>query len=126
MMLPSTKRPIVLLLEGGHLRAAMAKVLGRANFDVIEVHNSAEALETLEAREDVDVLLADIDAAGAGDGLELSRCVHARWPWLGLVLTSEWVRRLRPDDVPGNGCFLPHPVPTETLLNEVRQAARHQ
>jgi CheY-like chemotaxis protein len=103
----------------------MAKVLGRANFEVIEVQNSTEALQTLEAREDVDVLLADIDAAGVVDGLELSRCVHERWPWLGLVLTSEWVRRLSPDDVPGDGCFLPHPVPADTLLNEVRQAARH-
>jgi len=90
---------------------------------VIEVGNSAEALETLEVRADVDVLLADIDLSGGEDGLELSRNVHERWPELGLVLTSERVRHLSPHEVPGDGCFLPHPVPTDTLLVEVRQAA---
>lgn len=116
-------RPIVLLLEEVHLRAHVSGVLGRADFDVIEVGNSAEALETLEVRADVDVLLADIDLSGGEDGLELSRNVHERWPELGLVLTSERVRHLSAHEVPGDGCFLPHPVPTDTLLVEVRQAA---
>ncbi len=119
------KKPIVLLLEGTRLRAQVAWVLGRADFEVIEVQDAAEALVTLEAREDVDVLLADIDAAEAVGGVELSRCVYERWPGLGLVLTSERVRYLAPDEVPGNGCFLPHPVPADTLLSEVRQAAYH-
>ncbi len=116
-----TKRPTVLLLERVPFRAPIARVLESADFEVVEVDSSLEALETLEAREDVDVLLADLDAAGA----ELSRSVHERWPALGLVLTSTWVRHLRPDEVPGNGCFLPHPVPADTLLSEVRHAARH-
>jgi CheY-like chemotaxis protein len=123
-MFPSY-RPIVLLLEEVPRRAQTARVLGRADFDVIEVQDTAEALETLETRADVDVLLADIDIAGGLDGLELSRDVHERWPLLGLVLTSERVRHLSPAEVPGDGCFLPHPVPADTLLIEVRQAAGH-
>ena len=115
----------MLLLEGGRLRAQVARLLGRADFEVIEVQDSAEALGILEAREDVDVLLADIDAADAVNGVELSRCVHQRWPGMGLVLTSERGRHLTPDEVPGDGCFLPHPVPADTLLREVRQAAYH-
>jgi DNA-binding NtrC family response regulator len=103
----------------------MAGVLGRAHFNVIEVHDTTEALETLEARTDVDVLVADIDVAGGVDGLELSCSVHERWPGLGLVLTSERVRHLPPDQVPGDGCFLPHPVPADMLVTEVWQAARH-
>jgi DNA-binding NtrC family response regulator len=106
-------------------RAQTARVLGRADFDVIEVQDTAEALETLEARSDVDVLLADIDVAGAVNGLELSRSVHERWPDLGLVLTSERVRHLSPAEVPGDGCFRPHPVPADMLVTEVWQAARH-
>lgn len=124
MRFPSS-RPLVLLLEDVHRRAQMAGVLGRADFDVIEVHDSTAALETLESRGDVDVLLADLDVAGGVDGLELSRNVHERWPGLGLVLTSERIRHLSPDQVPGDGCFLPHPVPTDTLLFEVKQAADH-
>jgi DNA-binding NtrC family response regulator len=124
MRFPSS-RPIVLLLEEVPRRAQTARVLGRADFDVIEVQDTTEALETLEARTDVDVLLADIDVAGGVDGLELSCSVHERWPDLGLVLTSERVRHLPPDQVPGDGCFLPHPVPADMLVTEVWQAARH-
>ncbi len=119
------KKPIVLLLEGTRLRAQVARVLGRADFEVIEVQDAAEALVTLEAREDVDVLLADIDAAEAVGGVELSRCVHERWPGLGLVLTSERVRYLAPDEVPGNGCFIPRPIP-EKMLMDLVQVAAHQ
>jgi CheY-like chemotaxis protein len=110
MRIPSS-RPIVLLLEDVHLRAQMAGVLGRADFEVIVVGNSVEALETLEVRADVDVLLADIDVVGGVDGLELSRSVHERWPDLGLVLTSERVRHLSPHEVPG-GRLLPAPSGT--------------
>jgi hypothetical protein len=56
----------------------------------------------------------------------LGRYIHGRWPGLGLVLTSDQVRHLRPDGVPGNGCFLPHPIPADTLLDEVRSAVRRQ
>jgi hypothetical protein len=78
---------------------------------------------TLEARSDVRVLLADLDAPNATDGLELAHKVHDRWPLLGLVITSHHIRHLRPSDIPGDGCFLPRPLPEETLLQEVAMAA---
>jgi hypothetical protein len=36
------------------------------------------------------------------------------------VITSKEVRHLRPCEVPGEGCFLPLPIPVDTLLLEVR------
>jgi DNA-binding response OmpR family regulator len=39
----------------------MISVLTRAEFEVIQAQDPDEAWATLEAREDVDVLLADID-----------------------------------------------------------------
>ena len=102
----------------------MISVLRRAKFDVIQAQDPNEAWATLDAREDVDVLLADIDIPSSMDGVELGQYVHERWPGLGLVLTSDQVRHLRPDEVPGDGCFLPHPIPADTLLDEVRLAVR--
>jgi CheY-like chemotaxis protein len=119
-MFPSY-RPIVLLLEEVPRRAQTARVLGRADFDVIEVQDTAEALETLEARSDVDVLLADIDVAGAVDGLELSRSVHERWPGLGLVLTSERVRHL--SLLSAGGRLLPAPSGTRRHAGNRGQAS---
>ena len=103
----------------------MIEALTRAEFEVIHARHPDEAWATLEAGEEVDVLLADIDLPCAMRGIELGRYIHDRWPGLGLVLTSEQVRHLRPDEVPGNGCFLPYPIPPETLLDELRMAARH-
>jgi DNA-binding NtrC family response regulator len=102
----------------------MISILVRADFEVIQVQDPEEAWATLEAHEDVDVFLADIDIPGPKDGVELGRYIHNRWPGLGLVLTSDQVRHLRPDEVPGNGCFLPRPIPADTLLEEIRMAVR--
>jgi DNA-binding NtrC family response regulator len=121
-MSPTAKQPKVLLLEREQRSDSMISVLARAEFDVIQVQDPDEAWATLEAQEDVDVLLADIDIPSPMAGVELSQYVHDRWPELGLVLTSDQVRHLRPDEVPGDGCFLPHPIPAETLLKEIRLA----
>jgi len=102
----------------------MIEALTRAEFEVIHARHPDEAWATLEAGEDVDVLLADIDLPCAMKGIELGRYIHARWPGLGLVLISDQVRHLRPDEIPGEGCFLPQPIPAHTLLDEIRLAVR--
>jgi two-component system, response regulator PdtaR len=104
----------------------MISILVRAAFEVIQAQDADEAWATLEARDDVDVLLADMDISSPTGGVDLGRSIHDRWPGLGLVLTSDQVRHLRPDEIPGNGCFLPHPIPADTLLDEVRSAVRRQ
>lgn len=121
---PTAKQPKVLLLETAQRSASTISILVKADLEVIPVQDPNEAWATLEARDDVDVLLADIDISSPAGGVELGRYIHDRWPGLGLVLTSEKVRHLRPDEVPGNGCFLPHPIPPDTLLDELRMAAR--
>jgi CheY-like chemotaxis protein len=126
MTRPTAKQPKVLLLETAQRCASTISILVKADVEVIAVQDLNEAWATLEAQDDVDVLLADIDISSPKNGVELGRYIHDRWPGLGLVLTSEQVRHLRPDEVPGNGCFLPHPIPADTLLDEIRLAVhRH-
>ena len=125
-MCPTPKQPKVLLLEDAHWSASIIALLTRAEFEVIQAQDVDEAWATLDTRDDVDVLLADIDIPSPVGGVELGRYVHDRWPRLGLVLTSGQVRHLRPDEIPGDGCFLPHPIPADTLLDEVRSAVRRQ
>jgi two-component system, response regulator PdtaR len=118
----SDKRPKVLVLEEAPRSAPVIQALTRAEFEVIHARHLDEAWATLNAGEDVDVLVADIDLPCAIKGLELGRYVHNRWPGLGLVLTSDQVRHLRPDEIPGDACFLPQPIPADTLLEEIRLA----
>jgi hypothetical protein len=70
----------------------MISILVRADFEVIQARSADEAWATLEARDDVDVLLADIDIPSPVGGVDLGRYIHGRWPGLGLVLTSDQVR----------------------------------
>jgi len=122
---PCRNKPLkVLVLEEVPRSAPVLDALTRAEFEVIHARHPDEAWATLEAGEDVDVLLADIDLPCATVGVELGRYVHDRWPGLGLVLTSDRVRHLRPEDVPGDACFLPRPIPADTLLEEIRLAVR--
>jgi DNA-binding NtrC family response regulator len=117
-------RTTVLLMESKlAVRTGVAAVLNEAGFNVIATESPREAWIALEARSDVRVLLADLDVPDATDGLELARKVHDRWPSLGLVITSHHIRHLHPSDVPGDGCFLPRPLPEETLVQEVAMAA---
>jgi DNA-binding NarL/FixJ family response regulator len=94
-------------------------------YQVVEASRPDEVWTMLETLPDVGVLVADIDAPDGTSGLELARKVHERWPSIGLVITSDHVWHLRPGDMPGDGCFLPRPLPPETLLHEVRVAEHH-
>jgi len=117
--------PTVLLVESKPaVRISMAASLSKAGFNVLEAGSTGDAWTVLEARPGVQVLLADLDIAHEGDSLEFTRKVHDRWPSIGLVITSGHIRHLRPKDVPGDGCFLPRPLPTDTLLYEVSVAAQ--
>jgi two-component system, response regulator PdtaR len=117
------KTTILLLESKPEVRSSVTSCLDEAGFNVIATESPHEAWTALEERSDVRVLLADLDMSDATDGLELAHKVHDRWPSLGLVITSNHIRHLRPSDVPGNGCFLPRPLPEETLLQEVAMAA---
>jgi two-component system, response regulator PdtaR len=119
----AVKTTILLLESKPEVRSSVTSCLDEAGFTVIATESLHEAWTTLEERSDVRVLLADLDVSDATDGLELAHKVHDRWPSLGLVITSNHIRHLRPSDVPGNGCFLPRPLPEETLLQEVAMAA---
>jgi DNA-binding NtrC family response regulator len=116
----------VLLFEQESLtRAGVSRFLSEAGFQVTEACTPNDAWAMLESLPSVGVLVADLDAPDGADNLELARKVHERWPSVGLVIISGHVRHLRPSEIPGNGCFLPRPLPAETLLHEVKMAV-HQ
>jgi two-component system, response regulator PdtaR len=116
---------VVLVEHEPVTRSRISGLLSEAGFEVIEAGRTEEAWTILEARPHIGVLVSDLDAPNGLDSLELARKVHERWPSIGLVIISRHIRHLPPSDVPGNGCFLPRPVPVDTLLREVRVAA-HQ
>ena len=107
------------------MRAAVTEALDLSGCVVVQAESPRDALSTLEERSDVQVVVADIDGADAGDGLAFAHRVHQRWPSMGLVITSGQVRHLRPSEVPGDGVFMPRPLPVQMFLEAVSLAASH-
>jgi DNA-binding NtrC family response regulator len=121
----AAKKATVLLVEPkASVRVSMAASLTEAGFMVLEAEGPDEVWSTLEERSDIRVVLADLDLPQGTEGLELAWRIHERWPSLGLVITSEHIRHLPPADIPGDGCFVPRPLPVETLWHEVSAAAQ--
>jgi two-component system, response regulator PdtaR len=113
------RRPVVLLVEDEVLvRLFGADILEAAGFDVIEAANADEALRTLEARDDVQVLFTDIHMPGSLDGLELARCVHERWPDIELLIASGR-SQVDPDEIPDNGRFVTKPYEPRRIVQQI-------
>ena len=108
--------PVVLLVEDEPLiREIGVIVLEEAGYNVIQAASSHQALSTLEAGVQIDLLFTDIQIPGALDGLALAHLVAERWPAIQLLLASGHMAPPH-DTLPANGRFLPKPyVPAEML-----------
>jgi len=112
-------RPAVLIVEDDPLiRWSGADTLAEAGFDVVEAGDAQEALDILEARNDVLVLFTDVDMPGRFDGLELARIAHDRWPWMHIIVASG---RRKPGkrQMPDNGRFVPKPYAPEQIARHI-------
>ncbi len=116
---------VLLVEQQPRVRAAVAKALDTSGCVVVQADSAHDALCTLEKRSDVSVVVADINGADADNGLAFAHQVHQRWPAMGLVITSGHVRHLRPSDIPGDGIFIPRPLPVQAFLEAVSLAACH-
>jgi CheY-like chemotaxis protein len=115
-------KPLVLIVEDQAIvRLVAASMLQDAGFDTLEADTAENALEVLEHNADVRVLFSDVQLPGAMDGLDLARTVHDRWPGIGLLLTSGGVR-VREDEMPDDGSFLPKPYDRDRMVAAVRHA----
>jgi DNA-binding NtrC family response regulator len=114
---------VLVVEQEPRVRAAVTEALDMSGCVVVQAESPRDAFSTLEERSDVQVLVADIDEAGSG--LAFAYEVHQRWPSMGLVITSGQVRHLHPSEVPGDGIFMPRPLPMQMFLEAVSLAASH-
>ncbi len=112
---------IVLVVEDeGIVRLDAAEGLRDAGFEVVEAADANEALDAVEAREDIGLLFTDIDMPGGMNGLELARRVHSRRPRMRLLLTSG-ATRIDARDIPDAGAFLRKPYSPEAVASTIRR-----
>jgi two-component system, response regulator PdtaR len=71
-------------LVSEHLR----HVLASAGHDVISTADADEAIAVLESRDDVRIVITDINMPGSMDGLKLAAAIRGRWPPINIIITT--------------------------------------
>ncbi|WP_264046471.1 response regulator [Methylobacterium flocculans] len=113
--------PVVLLVEDdGLLLMEAADTLADAGFEVLEATHADNALTVLETRDDVGVLMTDVDMPrGSMDGFALARLVAHRWPTIPVLVVSG-MGTPGPHDMPDGARFIPKPYEPSTLVRTLR------
>jgi CheY-like chemotaxis protein len=75
------ERPTVLVVDDEPLvRLTAVDLIAELGLEAVEASSADEALEILEVRRDIRVVVTDIDMPGSMDGIKLARYVRDRWP----------------------------------------------
>jgi two-component system, response regulator PdtaR len=107
---------VILIVEDEFLtREYLGDVLERAGHLVIEATNADEAIEILESRNDIRIIITDVNMPGSMDGLKLAEAVRRRWPPIKVII-STGKNAPRWDQVPKSTQFLPKPYGPNEIL----------
>lgn len=116
-----SKKPVVLVVEDEFLlRMDAIDVIEAAGFTVLSAADADEAIEILEARDDIGIMFTDIQLGGSMDGLKLAKAVRGRWPPIKIVATSGHVA-VQASDLPDGGRFLPKPYSPAQIVGTLRE-----
>jgi two-component system, response regulator PdtaR len=123
---PILNRPVVLLVEDEPLvRTTQVDILRDADFWVVEADDADEAFEILKRRQDVKVVLTDVDMPGSIDGFEFARLVAQGWPEVGVLVISGKTFP-SPGDLPSNAVFVPKPLRPAALIEQLQAVMARQ
>lgn len=89
-----------------------------AGYRVLEAGSADEALLIFKTTPDIGLLFTDVSMPGSINGADLARAVAARWPSVGIIMTSG---RPRPDKLPSNLRFHDKPYEPTDVLRETRE-----
>jgi CheY-like chemotaxis protein len=95
-------------------------VLEDAGYQVISAANADEAIEILESRNDIRVLITDVTMPGSMDGLRLAAAVRDRWPPIKIIIATG-KEPPRSEEMPLDSQFLPKPHAPDRVLRAVRR-----
>jgi DNA-binding LytR/AlgR family response regulator len=83
----------------------------------VQVGTADQAIEVLEARQDIHLIFTDIDMPGSMDGLKLAAAVRDRWPPVNIIITTG---KARPMAIPANALFIPKPYIVQNVVAAMR------
>jgi CheY-like chemotaxis protein len=117
------QKAIVLVVEDEPLlRMSTVDLVEEAGFATLEAANAKQAIQLLENRPDIRIILSDIDMPPGMDGMELVAMVRRRWPPVAIILVSGQVAPAEVD-IPEGGKFFRKPVRTAELVATLERMA---
>src|ERR1700722_556231 len=107
---------VILTVEDEFLIAEhLGEILKEAGFRVVAAANADEAIAVLEERDDIRIIITDINMPGSMDGLKLAAAVRNRWPPIKIIVATGRAPP-RMDELPTGSQFLPKPYARGKVL----------
>lgn len=99
----------------------LRRVLSEAGHEVISTADADEAIEVLESRTDIRIVITDINMPGSMDGLKLAAAIRKKWPPIKIIITTG---AGKPPDkfMPAQSQFVRKPHAPHEVLAAVRRA----
>ncbi len=122
MTASNERRPVVLLIEDEPIQMmVLSDLIEEAGCDVVEATTTVKAIQILEQRTDIRVVVADLDVRGSVMGLQLAAMIRDRWPPVELILTGA----VKPDlsNIPARGVFHDKPFDQHKVVQSIRSFA---
>ena len=95
-------------------------ILQQAGYEVVSATSADEAAALLEDREDVRVIVTDINLPGAMNGLRLAAAVKARRPAINIVIVTGYSAP-KADELPPGSLFISKPYSAQKMIEAVRR-----
>ena len=113
-------KPVVLVVEDDPLQMMIAgDLVEDAGLTPIFAHNADEAMVILESRDDIRIVLTDVDMPGSMDGLHLAGVVRNRWPPIQLVVVSGHML-VEHAELPERSRFFNKPYAPDKMIGALR------
>lgn len=115
-------RPITVLVVEDEPLVSMELVydLEAEGFMVIQAINAAAAVKLLESRDDIGVIITDIDMPGSMNGLMLAAAVADRWPPIRIIVVSGQ-RTVEITDIPDGSIFFAKPYRPPEIIGAMSE-----
>ena len=97
----------------------ISEALEDEGYDVIAVAYADNAIQALEARNDIRTVFTDLDVRGSMDGLKLAVAVRERWPPVNIIVTTGKGTPRR-DEIPARALFIAKPYRSAEVVQAVR------
>jgi CheY-like chemotaxis protein len=94
-------------------------ILRQAGYEAVTTASADEAIAVLEHRDDVHLVITDINLPGIMDGLKLAAAVKERWPPINIIVVTGYSAP-GSDEIPAGSLFVAKPYNAQKMVAAVR------